>query len=66
MDVCYEVIMFNSYLHYLVFISMFEFDPHPSLPPPPQLSSFFYTISQRAIWVLKILFVLLEIETSLL
>ena len=28
-------------LHYLVFISMFEFDPHPSLPPPPPTLLFF-------------------------
>ena len=34
MDVYYEVIWFNSYLHYLVFISLFEFDP----PPPPSFS----------------------------
>ena len=32
MDVYYEVIRFDSYLHYLVYISLFEFDPpHPVL-----------------------------------
>lgn len=36
-DVYYEVIKFNNYLHYLVFISLFEFDP----PPPPPLFFFF-------------------------
>ena len=34
MDVYYEVIRFNSYLHYLIYISLFEFDP--------PLLSFFY------------------------
>ena len=56
MDVCYEVIMFNSYLHYLVFISMFEFDPHPSLsPPPPTLLFFLYNFPKSNLGVKDII-----------
>ena len=38
MDVYYEVIWFHSYLHFLVFFSLFEFDPPHFLPPPPSFS----------------------------
>ena len=37
MDVYYEVTRFDSYLHYLVYISLFEFDP-----PRPVLYLFIF------------------------